>query len=299
MIEPLVSIVTPSFNQAAFLEETILSVLNQTYKKIEYIIIDGGSTDNSLEIIKKHENKIDYWVSEKDNGQADAINKGFRQAKGEFLCWVNSDDILYPNFIERRIKEFKQNQDVDLIYGDVDQGWEIANSMKRKGKQQNHNVMLKSCVIKIPQMSALWKKKVYTDVGELKTDLNVLLDWEYFLRISKNKKIKYIEGTVAFFRQHAGSKSIQLNTQWAREIENYYVNYFSNKSETKLFSSICLVNMYFYCAGLFLEENNLIEAKKYYEKAKRTSAHVYIFKKIERFVIKTLIKIKRMFNGKN
>src|SRR5690606_31772171 len=91
---PKISIVTPSYNQGQFIEETILSILNQNYPNLEYIIIDGGSTDNTVEIIKKYEDRITYWVSEKDNGQADAINKGLEQCTGEIFNWINSDDYL-------------------------------------------------------------------------------------------------------------------------------------------------------------------------------------------------------------
>ena len=125
---PKISIITPSFNQADYLEETILSIINQNYPNLEYIIIDGGSTDNSVEIIKKHEKNIDYWVSEKDNGQSHAINKGFAKATGEILNWINSDDILAENALIKIAEAYlKRKNDNIVILGN---GFEIDENGK-------------------------------------------------------------------------------------------------------------------------------------------------------------------------
>src|SRR5690606_28750520 len=115
---PKISIITPSYNQSNFLEETILSVINQNYPNLEFFVIDGGSTDHSVEIIKQYENKIDFWVSEKDNGQSHAINKGFKRATGTIITWLNSDDVLTPGILHKIAEKFSQlPDDVGLIYG--------------------------------------------------------------------------------------------------------------------------------------------------------------------------------------
>jgi glycosyltransferase involved in cell wall biosynthesis len=205
-LKPLVTVITPSFNQSEYLEETIKSVVNQDYENIEYIIIDGGSNDSSIEIIKKYENRISYWISEKDKGQADGINKGFVKATGEYICWINSDDILYPDFIAKRIKEFEQNPDIDMIYGDVDQGEDWNNRIVRKGWQTDFSSVVKNCYIPTNQQSAIWKKAVLSKVGILDPRWQVLLDFDFFLRIVKDCSIKYFPGSVAFFRNHKDSK---------------------------------------------------------------------------------------------
>jgi len=113
---PKISIVTPSYNQAEFLERTILSVLNQNYLNLEYIIIDGGSNDGSVEIIKKYEKYLTYWVSEKDKGQGCAISKGFEKSTSDILAWLNSDDTYLPGTFYKIAKDFRQNSEVDLIF---------------------------------------------------------------------------------------------------------------------------------------------------------------------------------------
>ena len=115
---PLVSIVTPSYNQAQFLERTILSVISQDYPCIEYIVMDGGSTDGSVNILEKYSQKITFWVSEKDKGQSDAINKGWRMAKGEYCCYLNSDDMLAPSAISKIVSTFEKNPNAGVVYGD-------------------------------------------------------------------------------------------------------------------------------------------------------------------------------------
>jgi glycosyltransferase involved in cell wall biosynthesis len=290
-VRTLVSIIIPSYNQGQYLEESILSVLNQTYEPVELIIIDGCSTDKSIEIIKNYESKITYWISESDKGQAEAINKGFSKASGDLICWVNSDDILYPEFIKRRVDEFIHFPDVAMIYGDVDQGWDIKTKVLRKGAQQNWKEMITSCIVKVPQMSAIWKKEVYESLGGLDTSLNVLLDWEYFVRIATIFKILYMPGSVAFFRQHNLSKSNNLNSEWAIEMMRYYDKNIFTISDNKILDyKKVQQNLYFICSEIYDESQNHVESRRYLKKAKGVALmrfyRIFIFKQVIQFLVR-------------
>lgn len=275
-----VSIITPSFNQGQFIEETIQSVLSQSYPNIEYIVIDGGSSDNSIQIINKYSHKIAYWVSEPDNGQADAINKGFSKATGDLICWVNSDDILYPNFITERVIQFNENPLVDFIYGDVDQGVEISRKILRKGELTDFKTMLLTLYVPVPQQSSIWRRSVIEKLGYLDPKWRVLLDWEYFMRISLNCNMLYKPGVVAFFRNHVASKSVAEWRKWAEELEIYYYGLFSGvlTSEYLPLKASAIAAMYYKCATI-CEDCKDLDAKKKYLSLARELKPFFVLKK--------------------
>jgi len=221
-----VSVITPSYNQAEYLEETIRSVLDQTYPDIEYIIIDGGSTDASVDIIRKYENRLKYWVSEPDAGQADAINKGFALASGEYLCWLNSDDVLFPDAISTVIGFLREHPEVGFAYGDILHGFTPETGLPWRGRAITHADMLTTFEIPVPQQGSIWKRSVLETVGTLNPQWQVVLDREFFLRIAESCVMAYVPVTLGFFRQHPKSKSVALQTRWLRELPVMYEEYF-------------------------------------------------------------------------
>ncbi len=153
---PLVSIVTPSLNQGKFLEETIQSVLSQEYPKLEYLIVDGGSTDNSLEIIRKYADQLAWWVSEPDQGQTDAINKGFSHAKGQVLAWLNSDDSYLPGAVSSAVTCLQAYPEAAMVYGDANLVDEDGQILGRFPSRQTDLAHLLRGSVHIPQQAAFF-----------------------------------------------------------------------------------------------------------------------------------------------
>lgn len=207
---PIVTIVTPSYNQARFLEETILSVLDQDYPNIEYLVIDGGSTDGSVEIIRKYEDRLAYWVSERDQGQSHAINKGFQRANGEILAWLNSDDLYCPGAVRTVVDFLLSHGDVALVYGRadlIDSGRAIVHQIPWE------DFDLRTCIARhrypIPQPAAFFRRETIRQVGLLDQRLHYCLDWDYWIRIAlAGLKITRISHTLAQCRLHQDSKTV-------------------------------------------------------------------------------------------
>ena len=205
---PLVSIVTPSFNQAAFLEQTIRSVLEQNYPNIEYWVIDGGSTDNSGEIIKQYAPRLAGWVSEKDKGQADGINKGLAKATGEIIGWLNSDDLYYPGAIAGAVEDFRLHHEASFVFSDVESIDEHGNAFNLMRYDDWKLPDLMTFHI-IGQPGVFMRRAVLEQAGYLDLNYNYLLDVQLWLRMAAIAEPYYAPEEVwAAARIHSDAKNI-------------------------------------------------------------------------------------------
>jgi glycosyltransferase involved in cell wall biosynthesis len=206
---PRVTIVTPSYNQAQFLEETIESVLAQDYPNLEYIVVDGGSTDGSIDIIRRYEDRLAWWVSERDRGQADALNKGFARATGELLGWINSDDTLLPHAVMRAAAVLERDPELLFVYGAV---IEIDERSRRVGYSPPVHLdvpeMVRKCNYAIGQQGSLFRRRALDVAGPLNADSHWLFDTEFFLRIVLAGKAARIDDALATYRLHSESKTM-------------------------------------------------------------------------------------------
>ncbi|MFT4802966.1 MAG: glycosyltransferase involved in cell wall biosynthesis [Psychroserpens sp.] len=209
---PRITVVTPNYNQGSYIEETIRSVLNQKYPNLEYIIVDGGSTDNSLEIIKKYESQLYSWVSEKDSGMYDAINKGFSKSSGEIMCWINSDDVLWEGSLFYVAEIFKSKIKIQWL-----QGYPSVINEKGKLVYQRDPVYSKYHFylfryIKnfsfIQQESTFWSRGLWEKAGSaLSLDLSLAADFELWMRFFEMEKLYCTKQQLAAFRIREGQKS--------------------------------------------------------------------------------------------
>jgi len=215
---PRVSIVTPSYNQAQFIEETIRSVLLQGYPDLEYIIMDGGSTDGSVDTIRKYEPWLAYWVSEPDRGQSHAINKGFERATGEIVSWLNSDDLLYPNALRAIAHAFVEHPDAGMIYGAGAKIDAKGHVIIQRIPYRLYNQRLLRTRYFILQQSSFMRREALLDVGLLDESIKYFIDWELTLRMSLAYPIYAISADIGMFRIHPAAKTQKCGWDRRQEI---------------------------------------------------------------------------------
>jgi glycosyltransferase involved in cell wall biosynthesis len=211
---PKISIIIPSYNKGDFIEKTILSILNQNYPNLECIIIDGGSIDNTIDIIKKYDKYIACWVSEKDNGQSEALNKGFSRATGELVNEQDADDIFLPEAFLQVAELYKKNPQADIIFGnrlDIDECDNVIGEIKYT---KFSRVVYRYDGMSIGPQSAFWKRELFNKIGMYDPDLHLAMDYEFFMRaVVAQAKFQYVPYCFSAMRRYWGSKTSQfLNT---------------------------------------------------------------------------------------
>jgi len=214
---PRVSIVMPSYNQVDYIERAIVSVLEQDYPDLELIVIDGGSTDGSVEVIRKYETRLAYWVSEKDRGQSHAINKGLQHASGEWVGWQNSDDLFLPGGIRAMVSRARCCPTAGLVIGDmrlIDRHGNCIRDMCYVTPTYR-SVLAEGMVL--TNQSALWRRRLHEQIGWLDESLHFGFDFEWFLRLLKTTPGVHVPAVVGCLRLHEQTKTALRQPDFARE----------------------------------------------------------------------------------
>lgn len=222
MMTPRITIVTPSYNQAQYLPATIESILNQNYPNLEYIVIDGGSTDGSVEIIKRYERHVAYWVSQKDSGQSEAINKGFARSTGVLFNWINSDDLLFPGALQRVAQAFAEHPDADLVVGDHACCDTTGQITWVSAAPSLRAICPQKWVLGEAQQATFVASKAFREAGGVREDFHMSMDMELYYRIYMNGGNRTLaKGVVGVIRKHAKAKGATSQALWRKEQERF------------------------------------------------------------------------------
>jgi glycosyltransferase involved in cell wall biosynthesis len=271
--QPLVSIITPSFNQAKYLTAAFRSVVSQNYPNIEYFIVDGGSTDGSADMIRswaeEKNSRLKWWVSEKDKGQADAINKGFSKATGEIIAWLNSDDLYMKGTVEKAVAIFNAYPDVGLIFSDVfsiDADSRLINVM-RYGDWDLRDMMAFNI---IGQPGVFMRKQALDETGYLDPAYHYLLDHHLWIRIASKHKIKHVNDYFAAARFHSEAKNISQTEGFSKDAFRI-VEWMKSRPELSRFYGIdrrkILAGAFRFSARYLLDGGSNLKAFNHYLKS--------------------------------
>ncbi|MEI9947348.1 MAG: glycosyltransferase family 2 protein [Chitinophagaceae bacterium] len=240
---PKISVITPSFNQGRFIEQTILSVIAQKYPNTEYIIMDGGSTDNTVDVIKKYEEHITYWQSQKDNGQAAAINDGFKKATGEILCWLNSDDMYMEDVFDRVAQKFKEKENPSIVFGNCHHFTEGGGKTRGSDVVKSFGKYKLSLCDYVIQPSSFWNRQTWDTVGQLDESLTYTFDWDWFIRAqAKGTEFVPVEDYLSQYRIHDAHKSGSGDKKRTEELKSIVAKYNDKKLSEAFNKWITLYN---------------------------------------------------------
>jgi len=267
---PFVSIVTPSFNSGDFLDQAIQSVITQHYPHLEHIIIDGGSTDNSLDILRRYTAPV-VWRSEPDRGQADALNKGFRQARGQIVGWLNADDMYQPGAIQTAVQYLQAHPEVDLVYGNYDFIDQHGNLIHHHQASEFSLERLFYGDAIIPQTSMFFRRYIIDETNGVDAGLHYVMDWEFTLRLAMRYNVKQISETWGCFRITRGTKSVHQPENFWPEIIAVLQKIFQTEDgqRFKAWRNDALFMTYLWAALEFARMNQLTNAQIYSQQAYR------------------------------
>ncbi|MBM3282882.1 glycosyltransferase [Candidatus Gottesmanbacteria bacterium] len=285
---PTVSIITPSYNQADYLEETILSVIGQNYPRLEHIVIDGGSTDRSPDILKSYESFYNlFWNSERDNGQSAAINKGLRMAHGDIIGWLNSDDTYMPDAISKAISHLLNNSDCGWVYGD---GYWINETGKILGIYKSKPFNLRDLIVKgqyMVQPSVFFRRDLLYSVGYIDENLHYALDTDFFIRLGLVSRATYLPSVIATRRIHQKAKTSGNSLNFSYEHLLALEKLFKMPGLTPEIAALkksAFSNTYFAAGSRFLIISNYAKSREYFLKSLFSDPNVCSIEKIKALI---------------
>jgi glycosyltransferase involved in cell wall biosynthesis len=231
MLHPKITVVTPSFNQVRYIEKTIRSVLDQNYPNLEYIVMDGGSTDGSVEVIKRYHDSLTFWVSERDGGQTEALIKGFERSTGDIQCWLCSDDLFEPNTLKEVAEFFMQNPEAEVVYGHSYWIGPEDEMLRPKKEHPFSRFIWLYHENYLPQPSTFWRQSVYERVGGLNPLLQLAMDADLWIRFAHVTQIHQVPRLWSRMRSYPEQKNQRFRTVSNREGQEIHRRYLGDKPD--------------------------------------------------------------------
>ena len=286
---PLVTVITPAYNQGMFLRDTIESVLSQDYPNIELLVLNDGSTDNTEEILKEYNGRI-KWETQKNMGQTPTINKGWRMTSGEIITWLNSDDTYLPGAVRSGVDYLMKHPEVGVVFADSIFTEADGTHLERTRPVPpfNYRDFVEGCENPISQPSSFIRRSVVEKAGELDPKYYYFMDWDFWLRAGLYSKIEHVEEIWSTYRLHADSKTVSQSKKAAPELKYMYDKYFSRNdipAEIRAIKKKAMMNMYFTSGCYFLDGKDRRSASKMARKALATNpAGLFSFKALHKFM---------------